>query len=158
MILWNWVLFYFVVLTTTTTTADRCGSNWRQIKKRLYRSRRRWERKATNPDCYNMTVEKICFCAPAYRGPHNISVVHNKIQNTSEFATQMVTVKDLFHLVNENCVKNCPQSGAASCTVQFDPEYGFVSYLYVDPTLRIKDEEFGYNVTNLKFCNGGKHH
>jgi hypothetical protein len=145
-------LLSLLVLVSLAASSQRCQSNWQQTSQRLQSARAKWAKNAPSPNCYNMTIQKQCFCTPAYQGPHDLQIVNGSIQNTSEYATEMPTVKELFALVYKRCVKNCPRSGAAKCKVRFDPTYGYVTSLYVDESPQIADEEFGYAVNNLTFC------
>jgi hypothetical protein len=143
----------YLMLLVSAASADKCGSNWRSIKSRLRDAQKKWAKKAPSTSDYQYSLEKICFCAPVYRGPHTLQVVGGVVQAnaTDEFAQQMPTVQGMFDLVYENCVKDCPTSGAAACTVRFDKKYGFVNYMYIDVSAHVKDEEFGYAVTNMTF-------
>ncbi|GKY91350.1 hypothetical protein MPSEU_000107200 [Mayamaea pseudoterrestris] len=132
--------------------AEECQNNWRQIRKRLNASKAKWALKASSPSCYSMTLEKQCFCTEEYRGPHALEIVDGVVQDTSMFATEMPTVSELFDLVEKYCVKDCPESGAASCRVRFDRELGYVKELWIDVSALIADEEIGYFVSNVQFC------
>ncbi|GKY99000.1 hypothetical protein MPSEU_000855700 [Mayamaea pseudoterrestris] len=145
-------LCILALLVISSLAAAKCGDNWREIRTRLANSKRRWARMAPSPSCYNMTIEKQCFCPAEYIGPHDLQIVKGKIQNTTMYTQDLPTVNGLFNLVKKYCVKNCPKSGAEVCKVRFDGVYGYVKELEVDISTQIIDEEIRYYVTDLNFC------
>ena len=148
--------FALALLTLGSMASDQhtsaCQDNWRQIRKRLRASQTKWAKKAPSTSCYNMTLAKQCFCTPEWIGPHALQITNGAIKNTTIPSTEMPTVEDLFDLVDEHCVADCPASGAASCKVRFDPVYGYIKSLWIDVSAQMADEEIGYVVSDLSFC------
>ncbi|GKY91366.1 hypothetical protein MPSEU_000108800 [Mayamaea pseudoterrestris] len=142
---------FILAFLVVSSLADRCQADWRQIRRRLASAKRRWARKAPSVGCYNMSIEKVCLC-PDCIGPQDVKVVRSKIQNPQKCTKDLPTVSELFDLVEQYCVKDCPSSGAFSCEVEFDDKYGYVTDLNIDVVENMKDEELIYSVKKLSFC------
>ncbi|MBI3125933.1 MAG: hypothetical protein HYZ10_16165 [Ignavibacteriales bacterium] len=103
---------------------------------------------------YSMTQSQLCFCV--YGGDKMIVLVRNNkivsvqdsagvIQVPQEHWQWFKTVDQLF----ETAIK-AKNDKPNSFQVQFNNEYGFPEYLWVDPIAQAADEEYGYTTRSFK--------
>ena len=148
----NIVAFALSTLILGSMAAE-CQDNWRQIRKRLRRNEKKWLNKAPSASCYNMTIQRQCFCWQEEVGPFDLQIFDGAIRNnTYEYQAEPPTLEGLFDLVREECLQGCPKKGPAKCRVEFDKQYGYITSLYVDRYKRTVDDEVKYIVSNVAFC------
>ena len=99
---------------------------------------------------YDYTLEIICFCPIEYTKPKRISVRNNKVvsisNNTEDVFTDtsFMTIDGFFEFIEDQRKQNPVVE-----KIEYDPEYGFPTYIYFDISEMIADEEIGYILTNF---------
>ena len=99
---------------------------------------------------YDYTLEIICFCQIEYTKPKRISVRNNKVvsisNNTEDVFTDtsFMTIDGFFEFIEDQRKQNPVVE-----KIEYDPEYGFPTYIYFDISEMIADEEIGYILTNF---------
>lgn len=137
--------------------SEGCDPDWQTIESEWQEHRAKWL--ATNKtDCYNMTLYRDCYCPPDVRGPHYVVVQNDSIVSPSDGhatgARFVPTMNELFQFIYDECIDGCPDSGAVRCVAQYaeDEDGSYVNYTYRDRSRYIADEELGFLVFNLTFC------
>lgn len=110
-----------------------------------------WESKKI--DSYTMTFNVSCFCIVDLNKPAEVVVKKNKIitvngiayDNSFPLYGSYKTIQELFSHIEEMQKKNPVVE-----ELEFDPTYGFPSYIYYDVSEIIADEEIGYRVSDFK--------
>ncbi len=99
---------------------------------------------------YAFTLQISCFCIVDYTRPKSIVVKNNQIESVNgiaytdlEYETYM-TFDDFFEYIKERQKENPVQEN-----LEFDPTYGFPTYIYFDINEMIADEEIGYTITDF---------
>jgi len=99
---------------------------------------------------YEFTLQISCFCVVDYTRPKSIVVKNNQIESVNgiayadlEYETYM-TFDDFFEYIKERQLENPVQEN-----LEFDPTYGFPTYIYFDISDLIADEEIGYTITDF---------
>jgi len=99
---------------------------------------------------YAFTLQISCFCIVDYTRPKSIVVKNNQIESVNgiaytdlEYETYM-TFDDFFEYIKERQKENPVQEN-----LEFDPTYGFPTYIYFDISELIADEEIGYTITDF---------
>jgi hypothetical protein len=99
---------------------------------------------------YAFTLQISCFCIVDYTRPKSIVVKNNQIESVNgiaytdlEYETYM-TFDDFFEYIKERQKENPVQEN-----LEFDPTYGFPTYIYFDISEMIADEEIGYTITDF---------
>jgi hypothetical protein len=99
---------------------------------------------------YEFTLQISCFCVVDYTRPKSIVVKNNQIESVNgiayadlEYETYM-TFDDFFEYIKERQLENPVQEN-----LEFDPTYGFPTYIYFDISELIADEEIGYTITDF---------
>ena len=99
---------------------------------------------------YEFTLQISCFCVVDYTRPKSIVVKNNQIESVNgiayadlEYETYM-TFDDFFEYIKERQKENPVQEN-----LEFDPTYGFPTYIYFDISEMIADEEIGYTITDF---------
>lgn len=101
-------------------------------------------------DAYTMTLERICFCPPDYRGPYQV-VVRNgvlasvRLDGATLDPDRGVTVDALFQLIEE-----AYEQEAEVVVVEFDAELGYPTSIGIDYSTMMADEEIAYRVSDLR--------
>jgi Family of unknown function (DUF6174) len=105
-----------------------------------------------SPDCYVFTIQRSCFCPDVVRNATEVQVVNGTIVSPSNYEELfLVPMDELFDQVNDLCVKNCPDRGAARCDVSYGPD-GNLASAYIDRSFMIADEEIIYTITDYRTC------
>ena len=92
---------------------------------------------------YHFTVERICFCAPAFRGPTTIVVRDGRpLAPPTEFG-EVATVPKL-HAVVQQAIDDQVER----LTAEYDGR-GVPLSIQVDPSTRIADDEISFRVTDF---------
>ena len=103
---------------------------------------------------YSVVQSQLCFCV--YGGDKMIVLVRNNkivsiqdsagtIQVPQEHWQWFKTIDQLFETAIS--AKNGKPN---SFSVEFDKEYGFPKYFFVDPIAQAADEEYGYSTTGFR--------
>ncbi len=115
------------------------------------RARNMWERR--KPSSVRYTVDRDCFCLPAYREPYVVidrdgeqSFAYAQFvqHNGSSEPPEPKTIEDLFVLLEKALWD------ADTVTVSYDPDYGFPDNLRIDWREQMADEEQGFYVRDLR--------
>ena len=108
----------------------------------------KWKKQAITE--YEFTLQISCFCIVDYTRPKSIVVKNNQIESVNgiaytdlEYETYM-TFDDFFEYIKERQKENPVQEN-----LEFDPTYGFPTYIYFDISELIADEEIGYTITDF---------
>ena len=92
---------------------------------------------------YHYSVERICFCAPGYRGPSQIVVRGGQPLGAAPAFSDVATVPRLFAIVQEAI-----DDEVASLTVHYDLR-GVPVSIDIDRNRQIIDEEMSYRVRDF---------
>lgn len=99
---------------------------------------------------YEFTLQISCFCIVDYTLPKSIVVRNNQIQSVNgiayeelEYETYM-TIDEFFDYIKTKQAENPVVE-----TLEFDPTYGFPTYIYYDISEMLADEEIGYTLTEF---------
>lgn len=110
---------------------------------------------AQGMDDYRFTLVRNCFCL--IRGPVVVEVRNGEVVSIVDAQTgepeqdnvaltevfgEVATIQALFDVVAE-------AEGAATRDVTYHPELGYPTYIYIDESEMIADEEIGYEVLDL---------
>lgn len=104
-----------------------------------------------------MVYQKYCFCIPDMTLPYRVSVNKDDVVtdikhandhgNSAENAiviANMLTVERAFQVIQD------AWSAAANVVmVTYDEEYGHPTYVYVDKSARMRDEEYSFTIRNV---------
>ena len=125
-------------LDSTMTLLLRAGSRWECSGISNYTYRAAWQ----------------CFCSQEYVAEVDVSVLNDQVAGTEFVETSFTgevpdpqrfgTVTDLFMFIEE-----APEQGAVSVNVEFHPEFGYPTEVFVDYDDRIADEEQGFVISTL---------
>ena len=92
---------------------------------------------------YHFTIERLCFCVPAFRGPATIVVRGDEPLSPPAPFEDVATVPQL-HAVVQTAIDDQVED----LEVQYD-ERGVPVSIQVDPSTAIADEEISYRVTEF---------
>lgn len=106
---------------------------------------------------YEMVYQKYCFCIPDMTLPYRVSVNkddvvtdikhandHGNSAENSIVIANMLTVERAFQVIQD------AWSAAANVVmVTYDEEYGHPTYVYVDKSARMRDEEYSFTIRNI---------
>jgi hypothetical protein len=92
---------------------------------------------------YHYTVERICFCAPAFRGPAAIVVRNGQALSPPSQFEEVATVPKL-HAVVQDAIDDQVER----LDVEYGPD-GVPLSIEVDPSTQIADEEVSFRVTGF---------
>ena len=100
-----------------------------------------------------MVCRKICRCIPDLKLPYRVSVKKGTVTDikhingaqvdNQSLIYRMITVEQAFELIQNAWVD------AASVIVTYDPDVGYPSYIYVDQSIQIANEEYAFSFQNL---------
>jgi hypothetical protein len=127
--------------------------DYTSLKAALEKNRQLWEQQGF--DAYQFRFQRSCFCLPEMRQPVELIVRDRQIQSAryadggaavdaGEFGRYQ-TVEGLFDLIEAAIAGE-----AARIEVEFDPQYGYPTRLYVDYYLTMADEERSYEAGGLQ--------
>lgn len=126
---------------------DDCDPNWETEQAKYIGARNSmW----SNPDCYDFTLYRGCFCPSTFRGPHQVSIRDGELVAPTS-PSDVPDMNELFDLVNDKCFENCPSRGAFYCNVTYAPE-GYIEQIDVNERSYVSDDEFVYIISNFTFC------
>lgn len=115
----------------------------------LVRKRELWEEKGIKS--YSFTQSISCFCTQEYTMPHKVTVqnklitmVDGKVYDKEENKSNYLSVIKRFDYIDTTLKKN-----PTEFRIEYDPVYGFPSYIYFDIDYRIVDEEVAYTFTDF---------
>lgn len=138
-----------ILLIVTSGCVDRA---FEPVTDSLEDNYTRW--KSLGISDYSMVQSQLCFCV--YGGEKMIVLVRNNkivsiqdsagvIQVPQEQWQWFKTIDQLF----ETAIK-AKSDKPNSFQIQFDKEYGFPKYFWVDPNAQMADEEYGYSTTGFR--------
>jgi hypothetical protein len=115
---------------------------------------------AARPAAYVYEVERVCFCAPAGRGPVRVvvdgaNVVSRTYTDGGEPVDSSLTaffpaVDGLFDLLDDAVAR-----GAVRVSVTWAPEGGLPLDAFIDYSENIADEEQGFRIVAVPAASGG---
>lgn len=118
-----------------------------------------WRQK--RPKHYAYTLQRTCFCTPESRKPLQIRVYEGVTQQAIVLPEgynlpktrweEAKTIDQLFRLIHEAVDRQ-----AASMEVQYDPNYGFPTYIAIDYDSMMADEEVYYEASDFKIASSLK--
>jgi hypothetical protein len=154
--------YSFVQPTTASPTAANDGGITIPTREELWTIQKaKWDTFLTtqspNNNGYEMVYQKTCFCIPDMILPYRVSVnkdgvisniKHANSANTpaenSIVIANMLTVERAFQVIQE------AWSAAANVVnVIYDEEYGHPTYVYIDKSARMRDEEYSFTIQNV---------
>jgi hypothetical protein len=117
---------------------------------RLEQARAAWA--AAGPDSYSFELTRSCECRPDGR---LLVMVQNGVVTGAEYPedsrpveptllTYLPAIPDLFDLIEAALDRN-----AVSFTARYDPELGFPTFVAIDYSATIADDELTLSVSNL---------
>lgn len=140
-----------ITLTPTDIKVLTGGTDNSDLRAEFETNKQKWQN--SRPDNYSYTVERSGFLGPEARKPIDVTVNGNTITN-SQFSDgsadpvpnfNQLTLDDLF-----NTVENAINSGAAEVRVEYDPQFGYPTSIFIDHDRRIADEEVFLSASNLQ--------
>ncbi len=118
-----------------------------------------WRQK--RPKHYAYTLQRTCFCTPESRKPIQIRVYEGVTQQAIVLPEgyalpkarweEAKTIDQLFRLIREAVDRQ-----AASMEVQYDPNFGFPTYIAIDYDSMMADEEVYYEASDFKVASSLK--
>ena len=102
---------------------------------------------------YSIIQRRYCFC-PDANVPFTVIVRNDKIEsviNATDGSVLPEQERRLFKSVDElfDIIETVSRDTVARFDVEYDGRYGYPSYIFVDPSLFIADEEYGYRTEDL---------
>jgi len=144
--------FELVVIQFTADPADAQAANRQEFQAAV----ERWQQAAIR--AYDFTFHRVCFCPIEYIGPYEASVLNGEAIaatldgidvfdldtiNIETYGDLVLTVEEIFAELDRAIDE------ASSYTVEYDPELGFPSNVFIDWSERIADEESSYEITEF---------
>lgn len=133
-------------VTSRQTQEGRCDANWRRTRRAYNRAMRIW----SGPQCYDMVFQRSCFCPPEYNEPMTVQV-RDGLVVAPKSDMHIPTMDQILETIYVYCVKDCPNSGAASCSVTYGSA-GNAENVNIDISQMIADEEIRYTITDFQVC------
>lgn len=141
-----------LVLTSTACDTGRLLSPSAQTTKDLAAARALWN--AQGYSNYEFTLVRSCFCAD--RDPMHVTVANGVVIGVRREANLLVLIPEaewswypsierMFAITAEELARP-----AAKVSAEFDSVRGYPHSIYIDQSISIADEEFGYAVTNVR--------
>jgi hypothetical protein len=126
------------------------GGDWSAAAEELKAGRERWE--AAGVEDYRYTIRTLCSCDPEtfvveVRGGEAVSVT--PVEGERELLKASVDSLDNFRKLFDR-VQAAIESRPDGLKVDFDREWGYPLYLWVDPTVELADEDFGWIVERFE--------
>jgi hypothetical protein len=122
----------------------------------------KWEREKLGLVSYSYKLTRRCFCIPEYGGPflieatpHSVTKVR-RIETGTEHDTVVVTV-DIQSFSIDSLIADARvnlDSKPASANIRYHLAYGFPEHVYIDFSLTIVDEEYGWEITDFEAIAG----
>jgi hypothetical protein len=113
-------------------------------------NQRKWQ--TLRPVAYAYSIERLCFCGAAVRGPVRVEVSGATVTSRtyvlggspvpSEYAELFPSVDGLFDILRE-----ADEAGAFDIQVTYDPLLGVPIDFWIDYSEHVADEELGMRVT-----------
>jgi hypothetical protein len=120
------------------------------MRAQLDRNRQLWNERGLSD--YQYVFNWSCFCLPEYTAPVNIKVERGEWTEISSVGDgvpviekdwrRYKTIEELFDIIDEALLQD-----AKEIRVEYDPDLGYPSSVFIDYDERIADEERGFNVT-----------
>jgi hypothetical protein len=144
--------FVLVVIQFTADPAEAKSVNRQEFQAAV----ERWQQASING--YDFTFHRICFCPIEYIGPYEASALNSEVIaatldgidvfdldtiNIEAYGDLVLTVEEVFAEVDRAIDE------AASYTIEYDPDLGFPSNVFIDWSERIADEESSYEITEF---------
>jgi hypothetical protein len=144
--------FVLVVTQFIADPADAQAANRQEFQAAV----ERWQQAAIS--AYDFTFERICFCPIEYIGPYEASALNGEViaatlDGIDVFDVDTITIEAYGDLVLtvEAIFAEVDRAidEASSYTVEYDPELGFPSNVFIDWNELIADEESDYTITEF---------
>ena len=114
------------------------------VGSKLQAARNRWT--STEPNAYQFTLQRGCFCAPPATRPVVISVRNHLVESrryeddgsavSGELAAQFPTIDGVFDQIDAAII-----GGARTVTADFDSTRGFPLHVFIDYRGNVADDE-----------------
>ena len=121
-----------------------------QMRAQFEQNRKLWNEQALSS--YQYVFNWSCFCLPEYTEPVNIkvesgewtdiSLVRDGAPVNEKDWERYKTIEELFDIIDEAFHQD-----AKEISVEYDPDLGYPTSVFIDYDERIADEERGFNVT-----------
>lgn len=130
------------------------GGDWSAAAEELRAGRERWE--AAGIEDYRYTIRTLCSCDPEtfvveVREGKAVSVtpLEASVDSLDNFRTERADSLDNFRKLFDR-VQAAIESRPDGLKVEYDREWGYPLYLWVDPTVDLADEDFGWLVEKFE--------
>lgn len=105
-------------------------------------------------DFVSYTTQQSCFCTPEFTRPMNISESNGEITSATYADTNEPVpdnIRQSLQTVDQRFaqLQNAYENGAARVDVEYDPQFGFPTSVFIDRSELIADEEVSYTITDL---------
>ena len=113
-------------------------------------NKNKWE--ALGIDSYTCTFQISCYCMREATLPKTVQVVNGKIVKVDGATYDedehwgVQTISQLFNLIEQS-----EKEKVYTLEVDYHPDKGYPTMLYIDRDEMIADEEIGYYVSDLKY-------
>lgn len=137
------------VLVAAVGVLGACTSATAPGETDLALARQRWA--LSNVRSYDYTIQRECFCAPAWTLPVTVTVTNGLVTGqvyadtglpVPEFIPDFTTVDALFGVVERAYTDH-----ADGVTASYDPTTGVPLSIAIDPSFHTADEEVSYSVS-----------
>lgn len=140
--------------TVTPSTPTPTVTHTRSTREVMQQNRETWQ--IANFRHYSYQLRRSCYCTPEAREPVILEVVkdqgvvqarfaRNNQPLSAELAFRKQTIDDLFDLIDKAIDRN-----AYRIKVDYHPEHGYPTSIFIDYDQRMADEETSLTVSDLK--------
>ncbi|HEV2733590.1 MAG TPA: DUF6174 domain-containing protein, partial [Longimicrobiaceae bacterium] len=130
------------------------GGDWSAAAEELRARRERWE--AGGVEDYRYTLRPLCSCDPAtflveVREGRAVSVtpLEASVDSLDNFRTASVDSLDNFRKLFDR-IQAAIEAKPDGLKAEYDGEWGYPLYLWVDPRMDVADDEFGWVVEGFE--------
>ncbi|HEV2147956.1 MAG TPA: DUF6174 domain-containing protein [Longimicrobiaceae bacterium] len=122
-------------------------------KEDLYANRELWESRRVGD--YRYTIQRSCRCEPEVTNPALVEVRDGKTASVTALdpmrpiRTQVVDSLDNFWELFD-FVQAAMEQGPDKLVAEYDPEWGYPVYLFVDPRRDVEGDEHGFQVERFE--------
>lgn len=115
----------------------------------------KWQSYTDGPDeSVSYTTQQSCFCPSEFTRPMNITESNGEITSATYADTNEPVpdnIRQSLSTVDQRFeqLQSAYENGADTVNVQYDPQFGFPTSVFIDQSQMIADEEISYTITNL---------
>ncbi|MEZ5538209.1 MAG: DUF6174 domain-containing protein [Thiolinea sp.] len=141
-----------------TLTADdvaQINQTKGSVPQELTDNLQKWQSFTGGPDEFvSYTTQQSCFCPQDFTRPINITESNGQITSAVYADTNEQVpdnVRDSLQTVDQRFeqLQNAYENGAATINVQYDPQFGYPTSVFIDQSQMIADEEVSYTISDL---------